>query len=60
MADALSRKEVEAYVAALSSVKSTFLDRVREQSLLDRAYLKLKEEITQCLVQRYWVEDGLI
>lgn len=30
VADALSRKDVELYVAALSSVKTTFLDRVRE------------------------------
>ena len=38
VADALSRKHVEVYVAALSSVKSTFLDRVREQAFA-RFYL---------------------
>lgn len=47
VADALSRRDVQAYVAALSAVQSTFLDRVREQAMLDTTYSKLKQEVSE-------------
>lgn len=60
MVDALSRKEVIAYVAALSNVVSDFFELIKEQSLKDVAYTKIANEIKLCLVRRYWIEDGLI
>ena len=60
VADALSRKDVQAFVGALSQVSTTFLDRVREQSLLDSVYKKLLGEAKEGTLKRYWEEDGLL
>ena len=43
VADALSRKDIQTFVIVLSLVKTTFLDQVREQALLDSTYVKLKQ-----------------
>ncbi|KAL0307237.1 UNVERIFIED_CONTAM: Retrovirus-related Pol polyprotein from transposon.6 [Sesamum radiatum] len=43
MADALSQKLVEEYVAALTVVESDFLDQIRESFKTDASYLKLVE-----------------
>ncbi|KAK4380946.1 Retrovirus-related Pol polyprotein from transposon gypsy [Sesamum angolense] len=43
MTDAVSRKLVEEYVAALTVVESDFLDQNRESSKTDAGYLKLVE-----------------
>ena len=60
VADALSRKAVETYVAALTSVQSDFLDRVRAQITVDATYLQLREKVKEGLVRKYWLDDGLL
>ena len=60
VADALSRKEVHAYVAALTHVESNFWEQIKDQAIKDAAYTKLLDEIKSGLVRRYWIEDGLI
>lgn len=60
MADALSCKEVEVYVAALTTVTIDFLNRLRQQANEDPSYCQLREKIKQGLIRRYWVEDDLI
>ncbi|KAJ4722993.1 Retrotransposon protein, putative, Ty3-gypsy subclass [Melia azedarach] len=60
VADALNRKEVEGYVAALTSVVSDFIDKVRQHVENDSTYCRLRDEIREGLVRRFWLEDGLI
>uniref|UniRef100_A0A803Q628 Integrase catalytic domain-containing protein n=1 Tax=Cannabis sativa TaxID=3483 RepID=A0A803Q628_CANSA len=60
VADALSRKDVHAFVGALTQVSTTFFDRVREQSLLDPGYKKLLEEARNGELVRYWEEYGIL
>ncbi|KAL0396344.1 UNVERIFIED_CONTAM: Transposon Ty3-I Gag-Pol polyprotein [Sesamum calycinum] len=60
VADALSRKLVEEYVAALTVVESDFLDQIRESSKTDVGYLKLVEQVKSGLIQKYWLESGLL
>lgn len=60
VADALSRKTVEAYVAALTTVVTDFLDKIQQQAETDTSYCQLREKIMQGLVWRYWVEEDLI
>lgn len=60
VADALSRKTVEAYVAALTTVVMDFLDKIQQQAATDTSYCQLREKIMQGLVWRYWVEEDLI
>ena len=60
MADALSRKQVQKYVAALTKVKSDFVERIKESSKLDATYQELVQDVTTGLVRCYWFEDGLL
>ncbi|KAL0387746.1 UNVERIFIED_CONTAM: Retrovirus-related Pol polyprotein from transposon.6 [Sesamum radiatum] len=60
VADALSRKLVEEYVAALTVVESDFLDQIRESSKTDVGYLKLVEQVKSGLIQKYWLESELL
>jgi hypothetical protein len=60
VADALSRKHVDEVVAALSRVEYDFLDRIRELSKHDPAYLKLAVLVKEGAVRWYWLEDGLL
>lgn len=53
VADALSRKTVEAYVAALTTVVTDFLDKIQQQAKTDTTYCQLREKIMQGLVWRY-------
>ena len=41
VADALSRKQVQEYVAALTKVESNFVDRIKDNAKLDATYQKL-------------------
>ncbi|KAK4382002.1 hypothetical protein Sango_2915300 [Sesamum angolense] len=55
VADALSRKLVEEYVAALTVVESDFLDQIQESSKTDAGYLKLVEQVQSgrhCTVEK--------
>ena len=58
--DALSRKQVQEYVAALTRVKSNFVEMIKESSKLDATYKKLVQDVTAGLVRHYWLEDGLL
>ncbi|KAL5775969.1 hypothetical protein ACOSP7_013526 [Xanthoceras sorbifolium] len=60
VADALSRKEVQGYVNALSALQVTFLERLKQQAEADVSYTKLRQEVLDGLVRRYWVEDNLL
>ena len=60
VADALSRKEVQAYVAALTTVHSNFLDRLKEHAKIDVAYTKLQQDVKEGLVRRYWLDEDLL
>ena len=60
VADALSRKDIQAFVATLSLVKTTFLDWVREEALLDSTYMKLKQHIPDGIVRRYYLDEDLL
>ncbi|KAL0423509.1 UNVERIFIED_CONTAM: RNA-directed DNA polymerase [Sesamum radiatum] len=53
VADALSRKLVEEYVAALTVVEYDFLDQIRESSKTDAGYLKLVEQVKSGLIRKY-------
>ncbi|KAG8366490.1 hypothetical protein BUALT_Bualt17G0085400 [Buddleja alternifolia] len=59
VADALSRKAVEEYVAALTLIESDFLERIRESSQNDAGYLKLVEQVGVGHIRKYWLNDGL-
>ena len=58
--DALSRKQLQEYVAALTRVESNFVERIKESSKLDATYQKLVQNVIAGLVRRYWLEDGLL
>ena len=60
VADALTRKQVQKYVAALTKVKSDFVERIKESSKLDATYQELVQDVTTGLVRCYWFEDGLL
>ncbi|KAI5351342.1 hypothetical protein L3X38_004233 [Prunus dulcis] len=59
VADALSHKEVQEFVAALTLVQSDFLDWIRDQSKKGLANIKLQQQVKERLV-RYWLEDDLL
>ncbi|KAK4384536.1 hypothetical protein Sango_3050800 [Sesamum angolense] len=60
MADTVSHKLVEEYVAALTAVESDFLDQNQESSRMDAGYLKLVEQVLSGLVRKYWLDSGLL
>ncbi|KAG8376249.1 hypothetical protein BUALT_Bualt09G0043400 [Buddleja alternifolia] len=60
VADALSRKAVEEYVAALTLIESDFLERIRESSQNDAVYMKLVEQVGAGHIRKYWLNDGLL
>ncbi|KAL0305330.1 UNVERIFIED_CONTAM: hypothetical protein Sangu_3037600 [Sesamum angustifolium] len=60
MADALSRKLVKEYVAALTVVKSDFLNQIWKSSKTDEGYLKLVEQVKSGLIRKYWFDSGLL
>ncbi|KAL0438706.1 UNVERIFIED_CONTAM: hypothetical protein Slati_2353600 [Sesamum latifolium] len=53
VADALSRKMVEEYVAALTVVESDLLDQIRESSNMDASYMKLVEQVKNGQIRKY-------
>lgn len=60
VSDALSRKEVQAYVSAITTVHSNFLDRVKEHAKIDSTYAKLQQDVKDGLVRRYWLDEELL
>ena len=60
VADALSRKYVEEYVAALSIVETDFRDKIKAGSPNDPGYQTLVAQVREGKVRRYWLEDDLL
>ena len=58
--DTLSRKEVIAYIAALSEVVSDFNERIKQIADLDASYEKLRQQVRDGLNIKYWIEDELL
>ncbi|KAL0462743.1 UNVERIFIED_CONTAM: Transposon Ty3-I Gag-Pol polyprotein [Sesamum latifolium] len=58
--DALNRKMVEEYVAALKVVESDLLDQIRESSKTDASYIKLVEQVKNGQIPKYWLDSGLL
>ena len=53
VAYALSRKQVQEYVAALTRVELAFMDRIKESAKLDTAYQNQVQDVTASLVRHY-------
>lgn len=60
VADALSRKMVEEYVAALTLVETDFMSRIHDVAQTDSTYLKLEEQVKNGETRKYWLEDGIL
>src|SRR5262249_33768129 len=60
VADALSRKWVQAVVAAITQIGSGLMDRMRAQAKEDATYQQLTKQVVDGVVRRYWLEDGLM
>ena len=58
VADALSCKQVQEYVVALTRVESDFVEMIKESSKLNATYQKMVQDVTAGLVRRYWLKDG--
>ena len=53
MADALSRKEVIAYIKTLLQVISDFNEKIKQAAKQDAAYGRLKQQVKEGVVRRY-------
>ena len=53
VADALSRKEVIAYITALSEVISDFNEKIKLAAEQDAAYGRLKQQVKEGVIRRY-------
>ena len=60
VADALSRKEVIAYIAALLEVVSDFNESIKWIVDSDASYEKLRQQVCDRLNIKYWIEDELL
>ena len=60
MADALSRKEVIAYITTLSEVISDFNEKIKLAADQDAAYGILKQQVKERVIKRYWLEGDLL
>ena len=58
MADALSWKEVVAYIMTLSEVISDFNERIKQVAGLDAEYEKLRQQVKNGETIKYWLELG--
>ena len=60
MADALSRKEVIAYITTLSEVISDFNEKIKLVAEQDATYGRLKQQVKEGVIRRYWLEGDLL
>ena len=51
--DALSRKEVIAYITALSEIISDFNEKIKLAAEQDAAYGRLKQQVKEGVIRRY-------
>ena len=59
MDDALSRKKVIAYIMALSKVISDFNEKIK-LAAEQEAYGRLKQQVKEGVIRRYWLEGDLL
>ncbi|XP_078447260.1 uncharacterized protein LOC144716092 [Wolffia australiana] len=60
VADGLSRKKPEVFVAALSAVQGSILDEIKLALKDDPKALRLMKRIATGKTRRFWTEDGII
>ena len=60
MADALSMKEVITYITTLSEVISDFNKKIKQATKQDAAYGRLKQQVKEGVIRRYWLEVDLL
>ena len=60
VADALSRKHVQAVVATINSFNTLFLVRVPEQAKADSQNQKLVQQVAKGIVRHYWLSNNLL
>ena len=60
VADALSRKEVVAYIMTLLEVISGFNERIKKAAGLDADYEKHRQQVRNGETRKYWLENDLI
>ena len=59
MVDALSRKEMIAYITTLSEVISDFNEKIKQVLEHDAAYGRLRQQVKEGVIKRYWIEGDL-
>ena len=60
VANALSRKEVIAYITTLSKVISNFNERIKQAAEQDAAYGWLRQQVKEDVIRRNWLEGDLL
>ena len=60
MVDALSRKEMIAYITTLSEVISDFNEKIKQVLEHDAAYGRLRQQVKEGVIKRYWIEGDLL
>ena len=60
VANALSWKEVVAYIMTLSKVISNFNERIKHVAGLDAGYEKLRQQVINGETRKYWLEGELL
>ncbi|RVW15655.1 hypothetical protein CK203_075362 [Vitis vinifera] len=60
VADVLSRKELITYITALSEVISDFNEKIKHVAEQDAAYGRLKQQVKEGVIRRYWLEGDLL
>ena len=60
VADALSQKEAVAYIMTLSKVISDFNERIKKAAGLDVGYEKLRQQVRNGEIRKYWLGSDLL
>ena len=60
MANALSRKEVIAYITTLSKVISNFNEIIKQAVEQNVAYGRLRQQVDEGVIRRNWLEGDLL
>ena len=60
VANALSRKEVVAYIVTLTEVISDFNEQIKNAAGLDASYEKLRQQVRNGETRKYWLKDELL
>ena len=60
MTNALSQKEIVAYIMTLSEAISDFNERIKQAVGLDARYEKLRQQVRNRETRKYWLEGELL